>query len=678
MADEVKVILNKICAEDLETGTGQVQQNRQGQLKTLTQINASHIPVKTPLAYRSNINDLDTLVNELDKVTGNAIGVSTEQELRDAITNAGNNNLTIVIGKPIFLTADLTVPEKIDLVFQKGAYIDSDTSVGNFTLTINSSIHAGLYKIFGNNLTVNGNPKIEAVYPEWFGAVGDGVSDDTMALIKALSFYKNVILLNQYGITQTLTLGSNISIDGGGAIKQLQQDIFCLYGNNISNIRISNIKLNGLKTGNEVYGFDNPNQGIYLVNCSNVFIENCVVTNFANQGITIKSCKDIYILHCTVEDIGYRNSAVNTPYSALPSAGAWLSVNVDGSATTFSENIYIRNTIIKGSLNTLLSVRYSKYVFIENCEIFDTDSNCIQAGTLSTNIYVRMNRCYGMTGLFNPSTEGMGISFHSDGHDSIVEGNIVDGSIREGINLKDANNVILKGNLVMNTAINSGNSTAGILFWGNNVICTDNTILNGNSNGIHSSGINSTIKGNVASGNGGVGIVVNTTYNSATQNMLIANNLVKSNNSGGIIVSSPNTVIQDNIIDNNIADGINIFATSNIRILSNVVTGAHNNGIYVKFDCDEVEIEGNVVSGATTNYAIANSIKRYLLENEGRVISYGTSPPSAGTWQAGDIVLNINPSVDANSMIIYGWICTAGGSPGTWQPMYVSTVSPAV
>lgn len=54
-----------------------------------------------------------------------------------------------------------------------------------------------------------------------------------------------------------------------------------------------------------------------------------------------------------------------------------------------------------------------------------------------------------------------------------------------------------------------------------------------------------------------------------------------------------------------------------------------------------------------------------------------SNPPSSGIWETGDIIYNSTPSVDTNNMILLGWICITGGSPGTWQPMYVSAVSPA-
>ncbi len=46
-----------------------------------------------------------------------------------------------------------------------------------------------------------------------------------------------------------------------------------------------------------------------------------------------------------------------------------------------------------------------------------------------------------------------------------------------------------------------------------------------------------------------------------------------------------------------------------------------------------------------------------------RAIHTAASPPSAGQWERGDILLNSNPSAGGK----IGWVCTAGGAPGTWK-----------
>ena len=41
----------------------------------------------------------------------------------------------------------------------------------------------------------------------------------------------------------------------------------------------------------------------------------------------------------------------------------------------------------------------------------------------------------------------------------------------------------------------------------------------------------------------------------------------------------------------------------------------------------------------------------------------GTAAPTSGTWAQGDVCWNTNPSASGYA----GWICTSGGTPGTWK-----------
>lgn len=45
----------------------------------------------------------------------------------------------------------------------------------------------------------------------------------------------------------------------------------------------------------------------------------------------------------------------------------------------------------------------------------------------------------------------------------------------------------------------------------------------------------------------------------------------------------------------------------------------------------------------------------------------GTAAPTAGTYNAGDFVFNVTPSAQSgNTAPVIGWVCSAGGAPGTW------------
>lgn len=64
------------------------------------------------------------------------------------------------------------------------------------------------------------------------------------------------------------------------------------------------------------------------------------------------------------------------------------------------------------------------------------------------------------------------------------------------------------------------------------------------------------------------------------------------------------------------------------------------------------------------------------IEIGGRLIAVNGGAPVAGTWTRGDRVFNNTPAEagsDGSKYVITGWICTLGGTPGTWLEMRTLT-----
>lgn len=52
-------------------------------------------------------------------------------------------------------------------------------------------------------------------------------------------------------------------------------------------------------------------------------------------------------------------------------------------------------------------------------------------------------------------------------------------------------------------------------------------------------------------------------------------------------------------------------------------------------------------------------------------VLWGNAAPTTGNWEAGDIVYNTTPSSSTTAAEAFGWVCVAGGAPGTWKPIAV-------
>ena len=144
-------------------------------------------PLKAALdGYQSQINSFGTIVDGYFYTNPSATTLSA------LISAAGPNPTTIVISNHIVLGSNtVTVPSNVDLMFVNDGYI---TIGSGQTLNVGAGLRAGLKHIFGltdNTSVVSFIAK--DIYPQWFGAKGDGINDDGYAIQQALNATKSPV-----------------------------------------------------------------------------------------------------------------------------------------------------------------------------------------------------------------------------------------------------------------------------------------------------------------------------------------------------------------------------------------------------------------------------------------------------------------------------------------------------
>lgn len=99
----------------------------------------------------------------------------------------------------------ITIPEGCVLQFEGGSLSNGILSGNNTTITANMD------HIFDTSMTFSGTWLSDKVYPRWFGAIEDGIADDTESLQKALDFANlsllELRLVGNYLISDTLNVG---------------------------------------------------------------------------------------------------------------------------------------------------------------------------------------------------------------------------------------------------------------------------------------------------------------------------------------------------------------------------------------------------------------------------------------------------------------------------------------
>lgn len=218
---------------------------------------------------------------------------SNYDDLATAISEIGATEATLIIDSAESLPNSATFPSTLSVVMLKPGYI---TIASAKTLTINGSFDAYLGYIFrgdgGGNVT--GSPKMKAVYPQWFGATGDGVTDDSSAIEKAISasismgmpcYFPKMIydITSNVNITspQALLIGEGTLLDG-----------YLNVGNTgMGAIQNMHIKIEGLS-------FDNDNgYGLVFQNSYYIEVLNCKFYD-NSRAIYFKEGNTAYSMTC--------------------------------------------------------------------------------------------------------------------------------------------------------------------------------------------------------------------------------------------------------------------------------------------------------------------------------------------------------------------------------------------
>lgn len=138
--------------------------------------------------------------------------------LTGALTDAVADTALLFISNRTTITQDTSIAGTAAIYARQGGRINIPTS--GDTLTISVPFVAGDYQVFEGSGTVRfsagSTPYIRA---EWFGAAGDGATDDSAELLKAIASSSGmpiVFMDKTYKIDASINLVSNVDLIGAG------------------------------------------------------------------------------------------------------------------------------------------------------------------------------------------------------------------------------------------------------------------------------------------------------------------------------------------------------------------------------------------------------------------------------------------------------------------------------
>lgn len=483
------------------------------------------------------------------------------------------------------------------------AIVDEDNMVSNSATKVPTQQSAKAYMDTVISSSINHVFNVK----DGYGAIGDGVNDDTAEIQAALTAGAGGIVYipaGNYLISSALTTSADTTIIAYGArIFNTSTNIYLL--NLVSGCKVYGLELEG--TGYATS--DSDARGISIVGLSgsekeNVIIKDCYIHNIAFYGILCDYCKHVNIQTTKIENISYA-----------------------GILTLSSDNVAVDHCHIK-NIDSELSNEYG-----------------VAFTSLNPVANPRSQYCSVTNCLIEDVTKWEGIETHG-GLAVKFENNVIKGCSR-GIVLKmrpssgdaidAATDCIVKGNIVY------GAGNIGCYINGTSTLYAENNIID--SNIFYDCGT----EGEAPADQGSILI-------GYTRNTIISNNIVRNSFCSGISIKRSNdgfTVTGNTIIDtqNSVTGTIGIYVyLSSIGIISDnfiyTVNAALNDyvgevGIRVDGGTNNVTIGVNKIT-YTTPLTVANANVDYgiLTNNGSKIYSNGATPESAITAPIGSLCIN--------------------------------------
>ena len=414
------------------------------QIKNFVAHSSSVAPLvpKGGMLWWDNVNKILKCYNEsislwksvITDSEGGGVLVSDYLSLADAVAQLGATPVTLYINSPQTVTANLVIPSTLLLRVISPNVITINNGV---TLTINGPLSAGLYQIFeGTGTVVLGPGTVVEVYPQWWGAVVDGVSDDSTAIQSAINTDQPVYLSRgNYGCNADIELlpGTritgigNLYFSGNYGISANNADYFQLKGfgiigadgasqagvfvhNATARWLIENLYIDHVKYGvyvtnswiGEIRGGviqNNTQYGIYFTNGDG----NCSKgTPFsASQGILIASNIEIVSSVVGIQLGDLTNGGSGSMHVGSVTVEKSVVHEGDGNIGVVCENtrgVHIGGYFEANAKGIVLQGEYNESMVIEECQFWGSAGKFNPAIEMKSTTYMRqiaIRNCFG-------------------------------------------------------------------------------------------------------------------------------------------------------------------------------------------------------------------------------------------------------------------------------------------
>lgn len=312
-----------------------------------------------------------------------------------------------------------------------------------------------------------------------FGAVGDGVTDDTAALQAVFNTYSSVYMPAGTYLVGMLALRNNLQILGAGQentiiLHKPGTNTYGLYGNNVNNVRIESLTLNGNSANNPLGGMGMRIEG----SSSNIKISDVRSTDWKFDGIAnVASGSFFDVVSCRIDNNGR-----------------------DGvSCTSVTDVLVMGNRIVgNGRFGTVFGAGCNKSRLLANVLAGNSATDALGAGALAVN-------CTDVTFVGNLAAGnvlGHGLQFNTVSR-GVMSGNVSRGNGTSGLDSYTSRYVTISGNISFLNAIRGIEVDSGAYY---NTVNANVAYRNGEVGISIYRTPNTTLIGNYATENGTTGL----------------------------------------------------------------------------------------------------------------------------------------------------------------------------
>jgi parallel beta-helix repeat protein len=186
-----------------------------------------------------------------------------------------------------------------------------------------------------------------------YGAIGNGIADDTDAIQDAIDENRSVLIPQGYVfMVSGLVVPENRTLFGGGSLRQIAGSSSALVDVQGDNVTIRHLELDGASVGTGLPGI------MADAVISNLKIINCHVHHCTHSGILVKQVQDVLISNNYSHDNAHPSEAFGDGIYISETTNAVISENIirdnkrDGIVVTKkvadSEFVVVANNIIEG------------------------------------------------------------------------------------------------------------------------------------------------------------------------------------------------------------------------------------------------------------------------------------------------------------------------------------------